>query len=90
MDRFDYKGRYIGYTMSFWLKNFGQHSFSETPIEGRQQHHMLKINECFAIWYDSPTSFRVYIYAKNDYEEVYSQSVFLPLFEWVNIQLTFS
>ena len=88
--RFEYKGRQIGYTASFWLINFGQHSYSETPIEGRTSNHMLKMEECFAIWYDSPTSFRVYIYAKNNYEEVYSPPVFLPLFEWVNIQITFS
>lgn len=33
---FDYKGRGIGYTVSFWLKNFGQHSYSQNPSEGQQ------------------------------------------------------
>ena len=51
---------------------------------------MLKLDECFAIWYDSLTSFRVYIYAKNNYEEVWSSPVFLPLYEWVNIQIAFT
>ena len=88
--RFFFKGRDIGYTLSFWLKNFGQHSYSTNPREGRELHHMIKIDECFAIWYDSKTSFRVYIYAKNNYEELYSSSVFLPLYEWVNIQVAFS
>ena len=46
---------------------------------------MIRLDEVFAIWYDSPTSFRVYVYAKNNYEEVYSQAVFLPLYDWINI-----
>lgn len=46
---------------------------------------MIKVDECFAIFYSSPTSFRVYVYAKNNAYEVASDPVFLPLFEWVNI-----
>ena len=33
--KFKYKGRNIGYTMSFWMINFGQHSFSTNPYQGR-------------------------------------------------------
>ena len=46
---------------------------------------MLRLDESFALWYDSRTSFRVYVYAKRNYEETFSDPVFLPLFEWVNI-----
>lgn len=87
---FNFKGRDYGYTISFWLKNFGQHSYSQNPSEGERQNHLIKIDESFAIWYSSPTSIRVYVYAKNNAYEVASDSVFLPLFEWVNIQISIS
>jgi len=70
------------------MQNFGQHSFSTNPAEGRDKHHMLKIDDVFAVWYDSRTSFRVYVFAKQNYEETYSDPIFLPLYEWVNIQIT--
>lgn len=33
------------------------------------------------------SSFRVYVYSKDRHFETYSRSVFLPLNEWVNIQV---
>ena len=88
--RFKYKERYIGYTMSFWMKNFGQHAFEPNPAQGRKANHIFTLDECFGIWYDSKTSFRVYVYAKNNFFETYSDPVFLPLNEWINIQVTLS
>ena len=88
--RFWDKERKISYTVSFWMINFGQHSYGQKPNEGRENNHLIKVDEAFAIWYDSPTSFRVYVYARKNYDEVYSSTVFLPLFEWVNIQLHIS
>lgn len=86
--RFKFKGRNIGYTVSFWMKNFGQHSFAKNPLSGREKNHLIKLDEVLAIYYDSPTSFRVYVYAKDNPFETTSDSVFLPLNEWVNIQVS--
>lgn len=82
---FKFKGRYIGYTASFWMKNFGAHAYQSNPSLGRNQNHIFKLDECFALWYDSKTSFRVYVYARDNFYETYSDPVFLPLNEWVNI-----
>ena len=67
------------------MQNFGQHSFSTNPVSGRTKHHLIKVDESFAVWYDSKTSFRIYVYAKNNWEETFSDPVFLPLNDWVNI-----
>lgn len=40
------------------------------------------------MFYDSPTSFRVYVYAKDNMYETTSKSVFLPLNAWINIQVS--
>ena len=71
--------------MSFWMKNFGQHSFDSDPTRGREDNHFIRLDESFALWYDSRTSFRIYIYARDNFEETFSDAVFLPLYEWINI-----
>ena len=76
--------------MSFWMKNFGQHAFEPNPARGREANHIFTLDESFGIWYDSKTSFRVYVYAKNNFFETYSDPIFLPLNEWINIQVTLS
>ena len=68
-----------------WLKNFGNHTYSADPVIGRDNHHMLDIYESFAIWLDSPISFRVYVFAKKNINEVFTDKVYLPLNEWINI-----
>ena len=83
--RFKYKERYIGYTASFWVKNFGEHAFEPNPAKGRQNNHIFSLDECFSLWYDSKTSFRVYVYAKSNFFETFSDPVFLPMLEWINI-----
>lgn len=60
-------------------------------MTGRQDHHIFEIERSFAIWYDSPTSLRVYVFARNDYEEIYTTDrIYVPLNEWINIQVTIS
>lgn len=70
------------------MQNYGGHTFSRSPLEGRTKNHLIKLDDSFAIWYDSKTSFRVYVYAKDNWMETFSDPVFLPLNEWINIQLT--
>ena len=72
------------------MKNFGQHAFEPNPARGRENNHIFSLDECMALWYDSKTSFRVYVYAKNNFLETYSDPIFLPLNEWINIQVTIS
>jgi len=40
---------------------------------------LLELEESFAIWFDSKTSFRVYVFAKDNEFETFTGSVFLPL-----------
>jgi hypothetical protein len=88
--RFKYFGRRIGYTASFWMKNYGSHAFSPNPRIGRDNNHIFRLDDSFALWYDSQTSFRVYVFAKDNWLETYSDPVFLPMHEWINIQVALS
>jgi len=78
----------FGYTLSMWVNNKGGHSYTTNPLEGRDKHHFFELEEAFALWFDSPHSFRVYIYANKNYFEQSTPSVFLPLHQWANIQIT--
>ena len=49
---------------------------------------MLELEDSFAIWYDSPYSCRIYVYSVQNYDEVFSDRIYLPLHEWVNLQIT--
>jgi len=49
---------------------------------------LIEIKDSFALWLDSPYSFRVYIFAKVNYNEFFTERVYLPLHEWINIQMT--
>lgn len=70
------------------MKNVGGQTFSRSPGIGRNKHHLIHLEEAFAIWFDSKTSFRVYVFAKDNEFETWTDSVFLPLNQWTNIQLT--
>jgi hypothetical protein len=63
-----------------WIKNEGGHRFTTNALEGRDAFHFFELEQSFALWWDSMTSFRVYIYAYRDYYEKSSYSVFLPLY----------
>lgn len=67
------------------MKNMGAHASEPNPKIGREQNHIFSLDECFALWYDSETSFRVYVYAKTNIFETFSDPVFMPLYEWINI-----
>ena len=67
------------YTFSLWLKNDGGHAFTTNALDGRDSYHFFRLEESFALWFDSLSSFRVYIYAEQNYYETSSTSVFLPL-----------
>ena len=86
--KFKFRQRYSGYTASFWLKNFGNHSYeADNVTEGRLNHQMFSVDEAFTLWYTSPTSFRVYIHTTDNTQEYFTSQVFLPKWEWVNIQV---
>ena len=81
----------FGYTVSIWLRNSGTQNFSSDPKKGRTDNHIFEIVDAFAIWFDSPTSLKVYVYAVKDYLEISTQeSIVVPLHEWVNVQVTIS
>lgn len=75
------------YTLSMWVNNQGALKYSSNPRYGVETSQFFQLEGCFALWFDSPTSFRVYIYAKNNVDMTVSPSVFLPVNNWVNIQV---
>ena len=87
---FDFNQRDFGYTLTLWLRNDGTHSYSKDSLQGRNNHHLFELSNSFALWWDSPISFRVYIYARSNANELYTAPVSVPLREWVNIQLAIS
>ena len=81
----DHNQRNFGYTLSIWLRNYGNHGYSTDPKEGRAKYHLFEKAGSFALWWDSPISFRVYIYAKDNHYEFFTSSISVPLRDWVNI-----
>jgi hypothetical protein len=71
-----------------WIRNEGDHKFTNNPRYGVEKHSFFKLDDSFALWFDSPTSFRVYVYSKSNVDEETSESCFLPLHQWVNIQIS--
>ena len=37
------------------------------------------------MYMDSADSFRIYVFSVQDYEEVQSDSIYLPMNEWINV-----
>ena len=52
-----------------WVYNEGKHAYTQNPKDGRDNYHFFKLDEVFALWFDSPHSFRVYIYSLKNYFE---------------------
>jgi hypothetical protein len=70
----------VGYTISMWVMNEGSTLFTTREQFGREnQYHFFRLENVFSLWFDSPTSFRVYVYTLRDFESFSSPSVFLPL-----------
>ena len=80
----DYIERRIGYTMSFWIKNEGIGTYSKNPKTGRDTTHLIKVEETFALWFDSQTTLRAYVYADANHFEYFSDPIFLPVDQWIN------
>lgn len=80
------------YTFSIWLKNMGGQAFTPYALEGGRnpEFQFFVLDECFSLWFDSPTSFRVYAFTFQDMFETTSPSIFVPLNQWYNIQVTVS
>ena len=86
IEGFTYEQRSFGYTVSVWLRNYGQHTYSLGNVErGLAEHKFLEIKDSFAMWMDSQDSFRIYVFSVRDYEEVQSDSIYLPMNEWINV-----
>ena len=82
---FKFKQEHVGYTLMMWIKNEGGHSHSTKQVIGRNDHHLFRLENAFALWWDSPSSFRVYVYTMNKVHEYSTSSVFMPLNQWVNV-----
>jgi hypothetical protein len=75
------------YTLSMWVYNLGAPKYSANPRYGVEVSSFFTLEGAFSLWFDSPTSFRVYAYAKDNVDVRSSPSAFLPLNQWVNIQV---
>ena len=73
------------YTLSMWVHNLGARKYSANARYGVEQSSFFTLEGAFSLWFDSPTSFRVYVYAKDNINTRSSPSTFLPLNQWVNI-----
>lgn len=69
----------FGYTVSLWIRNQGNHMFTSDVNIGWSKYHFIKIHEVFALWYDSATSFKAYVFSDKDFNQYVSPSVFTPL-----------
>ena len=76
LPNFDYNQKQYSYTLSMWFKSSGSHAFSETNQESSS---FFKLEKVMALWFNSPSSFRVYIYADKNYQEVVTGSVSIPV-----------
>ena len=86
----DHEQRDFGYTLSIWMRNYGDHGYSTNPRTGRENYRLFEKAGCFALWWDSPISFRVYVYARDDAYEFYTSAISVPLRDWVNVQVALS
>lgn len=75
------------YTLSMWVNNKGANKFSSDPRQGIKIASFFSIESCFTLYFDSSTSFKVFVDSIYDYRDTTSPSVFLPLNQWVNIQV---
>jgi hypothetical protein len=75
------------YTASLWIKNIGLQNYTTLIAQGVEYCHFLRIPGAFTMFFDSPTSFRVNVASDVDEFSQTSPSIFLPLNEWVSIQM---
>jgi hypothetical protein len=68
-----------------WLYNTGTTQFTTNPRIDLEKSSLFLLEGVFALWFDSPTSIRCYVYAKKKVDEITSGSVLLPLNQWVNL-----
>jgi hypothetical protein len=61
------------------MRSTGNHAFSTKELEGTSNQHFVLLENVFALWFDSPTSFRVYIFASKDYFEESTSSISFPI-----------
>jgi len=69
------------------MRSTGNHAFSTKELDGISSRHFVLLENVFALWFDSPTSFRIYIFASKDYLEESTSSIMFPLHQWINIQM---
>jgi len=82
---FKYSEKNVYYTLSMWIKSEGGHANTTKQVLGRDNHHFFRLENAFALWWDSPSSFRVYVYTLLKQDEYSTKSVFMPLNTWVNV-----
>lgn len=74
------------YSFSIWMRNQKRYpSFTNSP-SGRSTDYFFKLDDSFALYFDSPTTFKVHIFALKNYLEITTEeSFYFPMHEWANI-----
>jgi hypothetical protein len=75
----------IGYTLSMWIRPSGDHGFSTGEFKGTRQMSFFTLDNVFSLWFDSDSSFRVYLFATKSYQETSSEPILIPVRSWINI-----
>lgn len=63
------------YSFNIWIKlDFeGAPTYHDDPLIGRDNSDFFKVEDVFALWFNTKTSFRVYVYALKGYDEFFSR-----------------
>jgi len=71
LEDFEYTQWYFEYTLSMWMKKDadGAPEVNTMPNRGKTGYFFL-LEEVFGLWFDTPSSFRVHVFAEKNYGDV--------------------
>jgi hypothetical protein len=52
--------------MNIWMKSSGTHEIT-TDAKNWENCNFINLENIFALWFDSPSSFKVYVFATKDF-----------------------
>ena len=82
--------RNYGYSLSTWLYTHPDNCVSTNPLVAKVNCSTFTFNDVITLYFESSTIARFYFEARNPGFELRSEQIFVPMSQWVNIQLSFS
>jgi hypothetical protein len=77
------------YTMSIWIKPSATSCVQANPYTAKESCFLAHLDGVFFMYQSSRNEVKVYFEALKNYYEASSKGVFIPIGQWVNIQLAF-